>query len=84
MAGSNVSCSVCAVTLTRQGLDKNCACSEGHYDNSEVDCVECVAPCGNCSSETICTSCITTNGREPAPTCDCSSGFYEDTGNNCI
>lgn len=69
--------------MTRGGLDKNCNCKDGYFENSNVDCAICVAPCKYCTASDVCVSCISSTGRDPAPSCACSAGYYDDGSGNC-
>ncbi|XP_031505761.1 uncharacterized protein LOC116268094 [Nymphaea colorata] len=92
LVSGTVQCSLCTSVASLQYYLKNNACTSscgnGFYGGpdpttSEPTCLSCVAPCANCNSDTVCTSCST--GYYLSGTChvSCPFGYYANTGTTC-
>lgn len=60
----------------------DCACKIGNFDRGTIDCGTCISPCVTCETTRItCKTCVEGGkNRNPAPDCNCLSGFYQKDG----
>ena len=84
----SIICNTCSATSNRILINGTCEPAPGYYDNGTSNAVLCVSPCSNCTSATVCISCLTGNYLSGTTCVPCSTTIAncthcDATGTNC-
>ncbi|KRX04459.1 Insulin-like growth factor binding protein, N-terminal [Pseudocohnilembus persalinus] len=87
--GEEIQCASCSCFYAEQNREdkpkKNCPCLYNFYDDGiQPYCLPCHKNCAGCEfEEQSCLACIEPSPKRELPSCECSSGYYEDINIQC-
>ncbi|KAL4486619.1 hypothetical protein ABPG73_003923 [Tetrahymena malaccensis] len=89
---SQSQCDACQISSNsqntyRQGIQNNCKCQDGYYDNGSLICVQCPYNCKTCTKNTqgtiVCQTCLENSFRNQNESCSCMNGYYDNGTSIC-